>query len=192
MTSDAITIAIKVIFLTFEIAVFAGFVIAAHRHFKQAGKGVGTGLIYANSVLLMGATFYSTLLQTVVPIRCAVAVAISSAGALLFRWAVITTRDRGLYLACSGRVPNGLVSSGPYKYVRHPFYLSYIIFWIGTCLVADSLVAYVLLFMLSGLYLKAASDEEKMIRQSERRVEYEEYAARTSFMLPSPFRRIES
>ncbi len=44
---------------------------------------------------------------------------------LLYEWSRRTVVDRNFYVGLSGEVPPAVCETGPYRYVRHPFYLSY-------------------------------------------------------------------
>lgn len=80
-----------------------------------------------------------------------------------------------------------LVSSGPYKYIRHPMYLVYFIFNLGLFLVCGNLIALVIILM--GLIVVASRmrvEEQMMIEQFGN--EYREYMHRTGRFFP-PVRR---
>src|SRR6476620_6047356 len=76
------------------------------------------------------------------PLRSLAAAAAATLAAVLFRAALCATRNKSLSVAFSRTTAPALVQSGPYRYIRHPLYTSYVIFWIscafasGTSLVA--------------------------------------------------------
>jgi protein-S-isoprenylcysteine O-methyltransferase Ste14 len=102
---------------------------------------------------------------------------------LLFWWTVATTKPRPPALAHSDIDPDIIYTEGPYAYVRHPFYLSYVIFWIATALAAGSwqwAPAIILVFW----YLRLAKGEERRFRSSALSTAYDAYRGRTGMFLP--------
>jgi protein-S-isoprenylcysteine O-methyltransferase Ste14 len=57
--------------------------------------------------------------------------ALQLASAALFWRTVAASRTARLRFAFDPEGPRGLVTEGPYGYVRHPFYTSYLMFWTG-------------------------------------------------------------
>ena len=77
-----------------------------------------------------------------------------------------------------------LVTSGPYRYVRHPFYTSYLIFWTGLALGTWSLWAVPVLIVMLVLYAVAARSEEGKFSRTEMSADYAAYRARTGMFWP--------
>jgi protein-S-isoprenylcysteine O-methyltransferase Ste14 len=95
-----------------------------------------------------------------------------------------------VYLIRSGHVvvsheqrPSGVVSTGGFRYVRHPLYLGSIMFYLGLTVSTASLFALVLLAVIFLFYDYLASYEEKLManRFSD---EYENYKKRTGKWVP--------
>ncbi len=102
---------------------------------------------------------------------------------LLFWWTVATTKRRPPALAYSDIDPDTIYTEGPYAYVRHPFYLSYVIFWIATGLAAGRwqwVPALILVFW----YIRLAKGEERRFRSSALSIAYDAYRGRTGMFLP--------
>ena len=101
----------------------------------------------------------------------------------LFWWTVITTRPHRLALAYTDADPDIIYVEGPYAKVRHPFYLSYIVFWFATALVAGRwqwAPALILIFW----YIRVAKGEERRFRSSALSTAYDAYRGRTGMFLP--------
>jgi protein-S-isoprenylcysteine O-methyltransferase Ste14 len=74
------------------------------------------------------------------------------------------------------------VTSGPYKYVRHPLYLGESLSMLGLCLAMGTASALLFWAVWTGMQLGRASVEErKLARQFE---DYRSYRERTRFILP--------
>ena len=118
------------------------------------------------------------------------AAAVLMAGAAaLFHWAVVVNRARPLTLAFSPDQPCFVQKNGPYAYVRHPFYLSYMVFWTGTAIASDGLAHWLAPVILALLYYRAASKEEAKFARSSVAREYKAYQSTTGMLLPLLRRR---
>lgn len=102
---------------------------------------------------------------------------------IIFWWAVQTTRKGPPAVAYSNAVPHVLYKDGPYAYVRHPFYLSYCIGWIGTAIAAGPVQWFVAGIIILWYY-RTARTEEKQICASEVAEEYARYRKKTALILP--------
>lgn len=99
-------------------------------------------------------------------------------------WTVKTTRRASLRLAFDGAPPDSLLVSGPYGWVRHPFYCCYIAFWFFCAASARSAIGLGLASILTGLYVIAARREEKSFDNSGFAHAYREYADKVGGFLP--------
>ncbi|QQA43392.1 methyltransferase family protein [Pelagovum pacificum] len=102
----------------------------------------------------------------------------------LFLWATRHSRKK-LSLAFDNETKgDGIITSGPWKYIRHPFYSSYIIFWlacaIGTAHPASIAVFGTLLFV----YLYSAKREEGFLSDGRFGQQYIDYQKNAGFLLP--------
>jgi protein-S-isoprenylcysteine O-methyltransferase Ste14 len=80
--------------------------------------------------------------------------------------------------------PRSIVTWGPYKHVRHPFYLSFLLGLLGTLLAFPHVVTLAgLAYSLVALNLTAAR-EERRLASSEFGAEYRAYLQRTGRFLP--------
>jgi protein-S-isoprenylcysteine O-methyltransferase Ste14 len=79
--------------------------------------------------------------------------------------------------------PSGLVSTGAFKYVRHPLYLGCIVFYLGLVLSTASLFSLVLWVMICIFYNYLASYEEKLL-ESKLADNYRIYKENTGKWLP--------
>ena len=103
---------------------------------------------------------------------------------LLFWWCIVHTRRKRFTLAFSPDAPAFLDTSGPYRLARHPFYLSYLIFWVATALANPGLLSWAVPTVMAGFYVVAATKEEAKFADSVLEGEYRRYRARTGMFLP--------
>ena len=123
----------------------------------------------------------------VAPWRESVTIVITLAALALFWWAIATTRRTRLTLAFSNDQPTFLLDQGPYALVRHPFYTSYILFWVGAATDAGSPLFWIVPIIVTVLYVRAASIEERKFVRSDLATRYQDYRIRTGMLVPRPW-----
>ncbi len=115
--------------------------------------------------------------------------AIEVCGLGLFAAALSATKQFRFRMAFDDGVPDRLVTSGPYKYIRHPFYTSYLVFWTGFALITFSWLAVPLLLLMAAIYFFAARDEEKKIATSGLADQHRLYRQQAGMFWPMLWRR---
>jgi len=104
----------------------------------------------------------------------------------VFAAAISASRKTPPTLAYDNDSPNFLLHHGPYRYVRHPFYLAYVLFWFGTAIAVHGLAAWLAPVIMTALYFDAASREERKFANSELADAYAAYRARAGMFWPRP------
>ena len=99
----------------------------------------------------------------------------------LFWWAILTAKN--LDFAFSNEVGD-IVTTGPFGIVRHPFYVSYILAWLASTFLFNSLILWITLAYLIAFYFLSARKEEKVILQSVYSKEYGKYIQNVGMFLP--------
>jgi len=132
----------------------------------------------------MMAGFLGLLLMRKLLSAAPVVISVQAAALGLFLWARFTLGRRSFHLAADP-TEGGLVTSGPYRYIRHPIYSALCLFvWVGVLAHLSWLTA-----LCGGLVLGCALVrifcEETLV--AARYPEYREYAARTWRMVPFAF-----
>jgi protein-S-isoprenylcysteine O-methyltransferase Ste14 len=102
----------------------------------------------------------------------------------LFLWAVKTTRSKLLKLAFDPGAPGTVVRTGPYRYIRHPFYTSYVLFWFGCVVATLHPLMLVFLVAFSAINITAAYREERSFEGSPLAGEYMSYRKTAGLLWP--------
>jgi protein-S-isoprenylcysteine O-methyltransferase Ste14 len=86
-------------------------------------------------------------------------------------------------------VPDALCESGPYRYIRHPFYLSYVIASLGMLVATANLIAVAAFSFNMILFIYMARDDERTLEASALGDQYRAYRQRVGSLLLLPGRR---
>jgi len=106
------------------------------------------------------------------------------AAVLLVIWARIAFGMRSFHLAANP-TEGGLVTTGPYRFIRHPIYTAICILVTAGAVAHASLITWLTCALVwSGSFVRMWC-EEKLVAQ--RYPEYEHYAAKTARMIPYVF-----
>lgn len=103
---------------------------------------------------------------------------------IIFFCAVAANRKKKLTAVHSSDLPSHLTRSGPYRYVRHPFYLAYILTFFSSALASEHAVPTLCAAVAFANYLYAAYSEEAKFAKSALAGEYRAYQASTGMFLP--------
>ena len=104
--------------------------------------------------------------------------------ALMWEWMVFGLKKSRPAMAFAGDLPARVFRSGPYSYIRHPFYTSYLLFWLGCAAATSSPVMLIIFLSLAAIYTIAALGEQRNFSRSALRDEYEAYQKGTGFFWP--------
>jgi protein-S-isoprenylcysteine O-methyltransferase Ste14 len=89
------------------------------------------------------------------------------------------------YLSSAVRIQEergqAVVSTGPYRYVRHPLYTSALLFFLGSALLLGSWVGVLLGLLLAGMIAKRAVREERVLQKGLKG--YDAYMAQVRYRL---------
>jgi len=157
---------------------------ALRTHFRSTKMPTGTMVI--SGVVTATALVFTALLwlETQPLLAQLVGLAIEAFSVWLFFAAVAASRAAELKMAFDKANPHGLVMTGPYRYLRHPFYTSYLILWIGWAIATWSPWAIIPLAVITVIYVMAALGEEKKFSRTEMAGAYEAYRSQTGFFWP--------
>ena len=185
----------EVVTFLLGVACCSSFIWAVRWHFVQhSGMRAGmrilslltlSGFIWFlySSVNHLGASMSPTRDVPDLPIYLAATVLIAIS-LCLFWWSVAMTRVQPLTLAFALDAPAYVHIGGPYAYVRHPFYSSYVMFWLATAIAEHNLFGWIILILMTTLYSIAAKREEKKFALSPLAATYNDYRGRTGMLVP--------
>lgn len=80
--------------------------------------------------------------------------------------------------------PEFHISKGIYRWIRHPFYSSYLICYSGLILASPSFLTGLIVLPLIVVYVFAAASEEQNFLQSTLKQSYQNYRAQTGMFIP--------
>jgi protein-S-isoprenylcysteine O-methyltransferase Ste14 len=103
---------------------------------------------------------------------------------VLYEWARHTIRGRRFGLALSDHVPEALCDEGPYRYIRHPIYLSYLLAFLAVLVALPHWVTALGFLYNFVLVVIAARSDERVLAGSALAAEYAAYRERTGMFLP--------
>ncbi len=88
------------------------------------------------------------------------------AGNALMCWALATMQGHFQVLGRSPRPADQLITSGPYKLVRHPMYTSVLSLSLGLALLTQSLAIFAIFWVYLALILRLVASEEEGLRRA--------------------------
>lgn len=118
------------------------------------------------------------------PLRHGAAIGMLAGSLILFWSAVRACGGERLTAIFEKDRPGMLLRHGPYRYIRHPFYTAYTIFWIAGALAGASIVSALAAVVMWTLYVDAIRREERKFADSPLAALYDDYRRGTGRMLP--------
>lgn len=162
---------------------FASFGWAMVRHFDRAGKPK-PGMVFTGLIVPVFAGLNVITLLKRSPIWPAAGLVLYVAAGILFWLAIAATRGRGLAACFQCHVPRRIVWSGPYRFIRHPFYSAYTLVWLGGFAATGWWPLGAIAVFMAGLYEHAARKEEAGFLQSCLGPAYQAYMHHTGRFFP--------
>lgn len=102
----------------------------------------------------------------------------------LFFYLVFKIGKGNLLVAGSDQMPLNFFSDGPYKYIRHPFYFTYIFNYISIYLLTFNIFYLTLILIIVYFYNTLATEEEDFFLNSKYKKEYVFYQSQTDKIIP--------
>lgn len=103
----------------------------------------------------------------------------------LFWWSIPYARLGSLRVAFARQdAPNELLMVGPYRFIRHPFYASYLLYWLAGVLAAETLWLTPTLLIMIWFYGSAIRQEELELLRGPQGEIYGLYRRRVGALFP--------
>jgi len=106
----------------------------------------------------------------------------------LYWWAIRCHGSKRLSAIDSPNTPEHLVDYGPYRFIRHPFYTSYLLSWVAGAVACNQWWLVPTVVVMLGIYLHAARYEEGKFSATPLANAYSLYRAHTGLFLPNPLK----
>jgi len=175
---------VNTIVLAVGVALFAAISGAVKLHF--AYQAMPKGMLFISVVSAGGAVAFAVLLwlypQSTTHLL--LALGLFALSGTLFVGTLFVTHSLKQKVAFDPDSPTTLVQAGPYKYIRHPFYLSYILFWLGCAVATMHPISLAVLVILAFTYTYAALREEHAFGNSDYAKAYAIYRNSAGFLWP--------
>ena len=153
-------------------------------HFQSDKMPLGSMIIAVTILVTTALDLYLVWSREQPLAALIVGLVLQAGGISLFALTIRASREARLRMAFDEGNPRGLVREGPYRYVRHPFYVSYIIYFSGFAIATWSIVAIFPIAIILVIYITAARMEEAKFANTAMAAEYEEYRRTTGFFFP--------
>ena len=108
----------------------------------------------------------------------------------MFWWAIKASTAGNLSAIFSPDAPARLVEEGPYRFIRHPLYCSYILTWTAGLIATAQPWLLVTVLVMAVIYLRAAIQEEQKFFHSPLATAYRSYRTRTGLIIPNPWKLV--
>jgi protein-S-isoprenylcysteine O-methyltransferase Ste14 len=155
-------------------------IVAPHSRLLVAVHGIGFGLMY---FAIADAVVFGHVDEWL-PMQRAIGAIVIVAAAALAAWSVLSFVSWRLRAKLD--VGHQLATGGPFRFMRHPIYMSFNLLALGTAIWAPSWVAWVALVLMAiGGDLRARV-EEPLLRAAFGN-EYERYSSRTRRFIPGVY-----
>ena len=141
--------------------------------------GYGTLALLSFAIVLAGARLSELFKPAQYP-----GIAILAASVLLFLWARITIKGKFFSYISSTDVPQFVCTEGPYRWIRHPFYASYLLTLVAVTLMFPNYITVIATIVAIISFTHAAKFEESKFEGSPVASEYAAYMRRTGRFLP--------
>jgi protein-S-isoprenylcysteine O-methyltransferase Ste14 len=176
-----------VILLFFLGGAFLHFMLAGGRTFYYVDPEKEPGALAGQVAFVCGGVIPIWLLGLYQPIHQAsgiIAACVLAASLALYEWARHTIWRRRFGIGWGEHVPEELCEAGPYRFIRHPIYLAYMLAWLAALVALPHWLTAALLVAMIALFTHAALTDEARIAASPLAAGYAGYRERAGLFWP--------
>ena len=167
--------------------VFLHFLIAGGKTFHVVNADLEPAAWISQIMFVFGGTVTVWFLGMRHPIHLPngiIAATLLAGSVALYEWARHTISRRRFGIAGSGHVPEALCDTGPYRFIRHPIYLSYVLAHLAVLAAIPHWVTAAIFATVAALCVYWAIDDERALTASGLSADYAAYRRRTGMFLP--------
>ena len=178
---------LRFLVLAVGLAIAAAIALAVRYHFQSGARPARFRILLLFSTINVFA-FARALWLTKPPAeRLWAALVLFIAAAALFAWTIAASRRARLKLIYETDEPQAVLKDGPYRFIRHPFYASYIVFWTGCALATLDPVNIAFAATIVPVLAMAALAEEAQFARSPEAAAYAAYRREAGLFWPKLF-----
>lgn len=137
-----------------------------------------------SAVCVLAHTVILVRLKNFTVVHATSAICLYTFALVLFWLAIDTNHKKPLSLAFSPDVPHFLVTRGPYRFIRHPFYTSYFLAWSAGAIVTQNLILVFTCIAMGTIHVVAALHDERKFARSLLSEQYNLYRKQTGMFVP--------
>ena len=131
-----------------------------------------------------GATWFVGFHQPIRPLNAVISAMVLAAALGLYEWARHAIWGRRFGLAFGDQVPDELCTQGPYRLIRHPLYLAYMLTFVAIFIALPHWLTGAALAANTVIFVLSAFDDERRLVASAISADYQAYRKRTGMFVP--------
>lgn len=166
------------------LAMFAAIGLAVRFHFQSSKRSMKFMVLSLASGVNIFVFARDLWLRPKEPLLLVAGLLLFALAASLFAASLWASRAARLKLIFESDAPEAILRAGPYRYIRHPFYASYILFWNGVAVATLHPINISYAVVVTVLLALAARAEEAGFAGSPRADEYRDYQRSAGLFWP--------
>lgn len=175
---------LQIVVLAAGIGLFIAFWAAVRLHFVAEVWSRATVIVSAVSGVGLAIFVYELLSGQKPHGALTAGLMLFAISGVLFAWALSASRHQTFNSVFAETEARPIVRAGPFQFIRHPFYTSYIVYWAGVAIAAWDPLSPLALAVLVPAYIIAARGEERNFDTSPLAADYAAYRRSAGLFWP--------